>query len=139
MKIIKFILIALFLTANISVCYAKIHIWVDKDQDDYSWENDLVTELRNSKYSSLFGNYNYSMNWDNVNSGDYIIYIIKGSLNETYYGSYTLYKVDFINNSKELLYRMSFIFSGSKNSKLDWVISAKNEIISLIDKGYTKY
>jgi hypothetical protein len=117
----------------------KIHIWTEVSDKDYSWTNQLVQELRNSKYHNQFGNYTVSGEWDGIKENDYIIICFLSVDGNSYYGSYSLYKVKWVDGRLELLYRASASFIYSFNRQMHWVNWSKNNIYKWIDDGKMNY
>lgn len=143
MKFKNYIIVLSLFLFCFSDLSGKIHIWAIEGNDDYSWENGVVQELRNSKYSNLFGEYTYYHNYQNVNKGDYIIMINIGFAKKINikFGHFILVKTEFINGEWQLLYRAShsFLYAADSDTKLKFFIETKNIIIDFIDEGFTSY
>lgn len=122
--------------ASIDV-FSKIHIFVNKGQDDYSWENELYNELTNSKYFELFGRYCYFREFEGINNDDYVIYITRNQFDDYYHGSVDLYQIVKTSKSTELCYRRKLDYSYGISKKIDWIHFCKNQIFEWIDDGKT--
>ncbi len=136
-KIMLFVLVSLFI---VNLAHSEtIHIWVEKNQKDYSWENDLVKELRNSKYSEKIGSYKFIHDYTELKDNDYILWITKDKIKnqQTYYGVIQLFKYD--KNKDELYLRKFYYFSCDFDFKLDWIYESKNTILEWINEGATSY
>jgi hypothetical protein len=133
----KKVLIVLFIfTFSISLhAQNKYHIWASTNNEDFSWQNDLVKELRNSKYHNLIGNYQESFDYSGIKNFDYIIDIQTIFIHEnaSCFGVVVYMQYREIEGKQILSYLSRFSFNHTISKKQDGINGIRNKIFQWIE------